>query len=306
MKRTLDLSRGSHFLKIIVLSALIQLSCGVSLAAYTSGEIYSGTDGAKVTVDEVVKKVTPGSVVFFGELHNQPKIKEAQLKILQLLKKKYKALNVGMEFFAYNDQKHVNSYRNGTLAESDFLSAVKWGSYDFSNYRDQVLLPSKFEAKTLALNAPRSLTSKIAQTGLESLSDSELGMMPPDFTLGNDDYYIRFRSLMEDHVTDPTDLKNYFIAQSTWDDTMAWQIVEFFKNKPDRILFVIVGEFHVQYGGGLPDRVKARSDEAGVAVKQLSISSVALNGLNDEEQEVEVLPSPDFGQRADYIWTFQF
>ena len=306
MRRTLDLGRGKHLLKAIGVSALIQIFCMVSFAGYVPGEIYLGTDGSAVTVEELVNTVTPGSVVFFGELHNQPKIRDAQLKILQLLKKKYKALNVGMEFFAYNDQKQVNSYRMGLLAESDFLSAVKWGSYDFSNYRDQVLFPGKLEGKTLALNAPRSLTSKIAQTGLESLSDSEVGLMPPDFTLGNDDYYMRFRSLMADHVTDPTDLKNYFIAQSTWDDTMAWQIVEFFKNKPDRILFVIVGEFHVQYGGGLPDRVKARSDEAGMGLKQLSISSVALNGLNDEEQKAEVLPSSDFGQRADYVWTFQF
>lgn len=306
MERTLDLGRGRHLSKAIGLSALIQIFCMVSFGAFVPGEIYSGIDGSQVSVEEVISKVTPGSVVFFGELHNQAKVKDAQLKILQLLKKKYKTLSVGMEFFAYNDQKQVNSYRMGLLAETDFLSAVKWGSYDFSNYRDQVLLPSKLEAKTLALNAPRNLTSKIAKTGLESLSESEVSLMPPDFTLGNDDYYLRFRSLMEDHVTDPTDLKNYFIAQSTWDDTMAWQIVEFFKNKPDRILFVLVGEFHVQYGGGLPDRVKARSDEAGIGLKQISISSVALNGLNEEEQEMEVLPSSDFGQRADYIWTFQF
>jgi uncharacterized iron-regulated protein len=89
---------------------------------------------------------------------------------------------------------------------------------------------------------------------------------------------------------------NYFAAQSIWDDTMAWRAVEFLKLHPEQTLFIIVGEFHVQYGGGLPDRLRARGLK-----NVISLSLVNVDGMSADEEKVATEPTAD-GPRADFIW----
>jgi uncharacterized iron-regulated protein len=70
------------------------------------------------------------------------------------------------------------------------------------------------------------------------------------------------------------------------------------RNHPDQVLVIIVGEFHVQYGGGTPDRLKARWPEARI----MTLSQVWTEGMSPEEIQAELQPSSQEGPRADYIW----
>ncbi|MFN9065984.1 MAG: iron-regulated protein, partial [Bdellovibrionales bacterium] len=63
------------------------------------------------------------------------------------------------------------------------------------------------------------------------------------------------------------------------------------------VIVVLVGEFHKQYGGGLDDRLKAR-----VLSSVMSISQVNTSGLNSEEIKEAIMPHPEYGPRADWIW----
>ena len=259
---------------------------------------YSGATQQKASFQETTSSIKPGSVVIIGENHGLELHQRQQMAIMQALRSYGPKISVGLEFFTYTDQPLVNDYRQGILDEESFLKAIKWGSPSFDFYRQQAQFPLIIEGgQTLALNAPRSLTGKVAKTGLESLTAEEAALLPPGFTLGRDSYKQRFLSLMP-HLPSPAHGDRYFAAQSIWDDTMAWVATEYMKAHPDFILVIIVGEFHVQYGGGLPNRIQARAPGLNV----VTFSQVNTNGLTSEEAEAELAPSAVDGPRADYLW----
>jgi uncharacterized iron-regulated protein len=218
---------------------------------------------------------------------------------MSALRKAGFTVSVGMEFFSYPMQASLDAFRAGQVSEADFLKATAWSGYKFELYRDQLLFPSSAEgATTIALNAPRYLANKIRQTGFASLTAVEMALLPPNYQGGNSNYRDRFAIAARPHLT-PQTFDGYFNAQSVWDDTMAWQTAQFLASHPNHVFVIVVGEFHVQYGGGLPDRLKAR----GIS-SILTLSQVDHSVYSDEELGEELIPHPKYGARADFIWIF--
>ncbi|KYG63231.1 iron-regulated protein [Bdellovibrio bacteriovorus] len=249
-------------------------------------------------MEQALSQVTPGSVVVVGENHGLKTHQNQQIAIMTALRAQGLKVSVGMEFFTFTDQVFVDQYRQGQLSETDFLSQIKWGNPSFEFYKDQVQFPLLSEgSQTWALNAPRSLTSKVAKMGLSSLTSEEQALLPPGFALGRESYRQRFLAMMP-HLPNPEAGERYFAAQSIWDDTMAWRAAEFITQHPEQVLVIVVGEFHVQYGGGLPDRIQARSPQTPV----WTFSQVNTVDLSPEEIATEMSPSPQYGPRAHFLW----
>ncbi len=264
---------------------------------YQSDQVY-GKGLELITLDQATQNIQPGSIVVLGEQHGTSKQASQQMQILESIRKNNKIVSVGMEFFEAQDQALVNQWRAGQLAEADFLKAIGWGSFPFADYSGQAMFPKSEEgATTVALNASRKLTGKIAKVGLSGLSDEERAQLPPGFTLGNDRYFERFKEIMGGHLPSADAINRYFAAQSTWDEAMAYRATEYIKAHPDQILVIVVGEFHVQYGGGLPDRIQARGGNV------TTFSLVNLAGLEPSDQIQAVQPSTVYGARADFVLT---
>jgi uncharacterized iron-regulated protein len=250
-----------------------------------------------VLVTDIAKSIRPGQVLVMGELHGLKSSPAAQTALLKALRDQGLKVSVGLEFFYYPDQSLVDAFRSGQLAEGDFLKQIQWGLPPFDFYRDQAIFPNYQNGeRTLALNAPRALTGRISKVGLAGLTLDELKLLPPNFQLGRDSYKKRFLADMP-HLPNPAAGDNYFAAQSAWDDTMAWRAAEFLKAHPDQVLAIVVGDFHAQYGGGLPDRIAARTGQ-----KPVVFSMVATDGLTEDETREALEPSLEFGPRADYLW----
>lgn len=274
----------------------------LGLSRDLSTEIESAKSGIysqglkKTQLAEALKNIHPGQVIVLGEQHGTQVQAQQQLDILKELKKMGLRVSVGMEFFDFNQQSFVDSYRQGVISEEDFLKSIQWGQgFPFSAYRSQVQFPQAPLESVVALNAPRSITGKISKLGWEGLTNEERNQLPQDLSLGNSLYFERFKLVMGSHVPESAILR-YFQAQSTWDATMAWKADDFIKTHPDQVLVIIVGEFHVQYGGGLPDRLRQR----GLSVTTFSL--VNIEGLTDIEVDVELQPHSSYGSRADYVW----
>ena len=69
------------------------------------------------------------------------------------------------------------------------------------------------------------------------------------------------------------------------------------KNRPDEFFVIIVGDFHNKFGGGTPDRLKARGAQLVVTISQESA-----NTMTDQELEDEIKADANGEKRADYIW----
>jgi uncharacterized iron-regulated protein len=274
-------------------------------APFDPNAIYDGRTLTPLTPKELVTNFEPGSVVIISEIHDNTQHHQNQITLLKALAdrdnfarpQKPTTLSLGMEFFEYPIQPLLNQFLQNQITEPDFLKAIQWGSQDFGQYRQQVLTPPQHGGTTLALNAPKILTRHVSLQGLKNLPNDLQKLMPPQFALGNDLYFERFKGVMSSHVP-PEKLKHYFASQSIWDDTMAWKATDYIQNNPEQILVMIVGDFHVSYGGGLPDRLRART-QAPI----YTISQVDLQGLSSQEIQELIEPHPRYGARADYIWT---
>lgn len=281
---------------LMMLSPLALVAGQVPEALLPSDTVYA-QGLTETTLEESLSLVRGGDVILLGEQHGTQAQALQQTYVIETLKKKGLKVSVGMEFFNYTQQGLVDAWRAGRLSESEFLRQIGWGAgFSFDAYRRQLQATSS-DGFIIALNAPRSLTSKVAKTGLGSLTEPEIQLLPPGLQVGNSKYLKRFKQAIG-HVSDPTMIENYFMAQSIWDDTMAWRAAEFLMAHPNQVLVVIVGEFHVQYGGGLPDRMKARNLQ-----NLTTFSLVNLQDLSESEQASQVRPSVEYGPRADFIWT---
>lgn len=241
----------------------------------------------------------PGEIVVLGEDHatkngaGEPEQyihHDNQLRLIEQL-----GASVGMEFLTYTFQNSVDQFLAGSLPEADFLREVHWSSGNpFEFYRPQIVAPRGFTgATTVALNIPSEIAGKVAANGKDSLDSGERALLPPVWRRGNDAYFERFKEVMKEHPLPPAELENYFWAQSLWDDTMAWRALQARASRP---LVIIVGAFHVEFGGGLPYELRAQ----GASVK--TVLQVAVDDWSAASLRAAIQPDPVYGARADFLW----
>ncbi len=261
-----------------------------------NAQIYRGDGVNQADLEAALAGVQPGTIVILGESHGVTAHRDQHIEILTQLRKQGLKVSVGLEFLNYPDQTFLDQFRYQEIDEATFLSIVGWKGLSFDFYRDQILFPNVMAGEfSLALNLPRSISSKLSKQGLESLTEDEWKIMPPNFSVGRDSYKERFAAAAGAHCPS---LDRCFAAQSAWDDTMAWQAAQFIQRQPAQVLVIVVGEFHAQFGGGLADRIRARNSEIPI----LTFSQIWAEGLTDEEIQNELKPSVVEGPRADFIW----
>ena len=285
------------FKKSSILSALFAFGLVFSFSVLAKAQIYDGNTQNQTDLQTLVGGIRPGSVVIVGEMHGLKPVRDQHIELLTAIKNKGLNVSVGMEFFNYTDQMFVEQYRSNEIDEAAFLQIINWGGYDFNLYKDQLL----FGEFGLGINLTREVTKIISKFGINALTPDQKKLLPPNFTIGRDSYRQRFFQAMG-HPVPIASLENYFVAQSAWDDTMAWQTAQFQKQHPDQVFVIFVGEFHVQYGGGVPNRLNERLLSENLPVDILTVSQIYTDGMTEQEIQDSLKPSITEGIRADFIW----
>lgn len=272
----------------------------ISLSA--NAQLLDGNTLAPVQTQAIVDQIQPGSVLIIGEMHGLAPVQSQQVEVLNALRAKGLKITVGFEFFNYTDQQAMNDYRAGQTTEADFLKAINWTGYSFDFYKTQLLFPDATLGETaLGLNVPSFVTKQLSKGGYDSLTAEQKALLPADFTLGNQGYKDRFAAVMGGHMpADKLDL--YFAAQSAWDDTISMNAANYIEQHPQDVFVIIIGEFHVAYGGGTPDRLTQRLLAKGLQPRITTISQLYVDGLTADEIKDEATPSSLYGKRSDFIW----
>lgn len=283
----------------------LPLYASILLASCAEAQLIDGRTLQPANAEQVIENVTPGSILILGESHGLEKHRDQHILLLNKLKSKGLPVSVGLEFINYPDQTFLDQYTTGQLEEAQFLNIINWQGIDFKFYKQQLLFPQQASGFSLGLNIPRAITSKVAKDGLESLTDNEKKLLPPEFHVGRDSYKKRFIDVI--HVPAGPVADRYFLAQSMWDDTMAWQATQFIHQHPDQVLVIVVGEFHAQYGGGLADRIRSRDSSLKITtLSQIWAVQKFADGHQENESDAdianEIKVSPEEGPRGDFIW----
>lgn len=271
----------------------------LSLFAFsTQAQLFFGSSPQSVSIEYAVSQVEKGDIIVIGELHNHPVHQENQRHLLKALKEHGLTFDVGMEFFYdYRKQPFVDTFLKGDMDEVDFLDRIGLTPQTFLSYKPQVLAPLEVGGWTYAINAAKELTRALAAEGLDNLPEDLKKLLPDQFELGNEDYLQRFREILGGDHFPPEKLENYFAAQSAWDDVMAWQSLKYFSNSQSDVLVIIVGNFHAQYEGGLPQRLRSRG-----AHRVVTFSQVDSTNLSQDEIESLVSPSDLWGPQGSFVW----
>ena len=280
-------SRGEIVMNLRLLLLIISLFS----ASPVFSQLYDGHSLTQTSLQALVGSVQPGSILLLGENHGLQSHRDQHMQVLEALKARGLKLSVGLEFINYTDQGQVDAYRNAKIDETEFLKNIVWSGFPFELYKSQL----NFGEFSLGLNLPRNISSKISKSGLESLTIAERALLPTDFALGRDSYRERFMVAAGAHCKNP---QNCFVAQCSWDDTMATTATRFLAEHPEQVLVIVVGEFHVQFGGGLAYRIQQRSP--GILVT--SLSQIWAEDMTEEEINQSLQASPVEGVRADFIW----
>ncbi len=284
------------------LSLLISNLFVLFISQSVYAQLLNGNNLAPVQTQAIVDQIQPGSILIIGEMHGLAPVQAQQIEILNAIRAKGLKLAVGFEFFNYTDQKAIDDYRAGQTTQDDFLKAINWGGFNFDFYKSQLLFPDISLGETsLGLNVPSFVTKQLSKGGYDSLTPEQKSLLPADFTLGNQGYKDRFAAVMGGHMpADKLDL--YFAAQSAWDDTISMNAANYIEQHPGDVFVIIIGEFHVAYGGGTPDRLNQRLLAKGIQPHITTISQLYVEGLTADEITKEVTPSPLYGKRSDFIW----
>jgi uncharacterized iron-regulated protein len=256
------------------------------------------------TVRATLQELARVRVVYLAETHDRPSDHQAQLEIIQALHVLHPKLVIGMEMFQRPYQSALNGYLAGQLTETELQQrsqyAKRWG-YSWEFYAPVLRFAKAQQLPVIALNVPTEVTRKVARTGLEGLTVADRQWIPPRsaIVLGPESYRQRMQAIyqeMHHGKGNSTGFERFFLAQVLWDETMAEQIVKTIRQSPDSLMVVLVGQGHVLYGEGIPQRVARRMNGVGVnRQRPLEQRSLLLNPSADIEVGSD-------GTITDYFW----
>jgi len=266
------------------------------------GTIVSPSSQQKQDARSVLRRLAQAQVVYLAETHDRAADHQAQLAMIQALHRLRPNLSIALEMFQQPYQSVLDRYLAGQLSETQLQDqsqyAKRWG-FPWEFYAPILRYAKANHLPVIALNLPSEITRKVARQGLDSLSSVEQQSLPPaaEIELGPDAYRDRLQQLHQEIHQGSGNSNNFdrfFLVQVLWDETMAARIARAVKQDPDRLVVVLVGQGHVAYGDGIPNRVSRRLQSQ----------------LNQPFQQFSVLlnPSPEQSQQgpaiADYVWSY--
>ncbi len=234
--------------------------------------------GLPLTPEQLFDRLESVSAVCAGERHPEARDHYAQLALLAGLEARAEAsgrqLGVGLEMLSPREQPALDAFVAGELPLTALPAQVEWQArwgYDFSLYHPIFALAGGADLTLLALNAPRSLTRRVAQVGLEGLTAAEAHELP---ALALDDRAHRALFDAATRAHPAGDPQRRYSAQVVWDETMAERAHAWLEQRsPARQLLLLAGLYHCAEPA-IPQRLRRRGTER--------VASVAVAGATAE------------------------
>lgn len=212
----------------------------------------------------VIEGAAGKKIVYVGEYHDRVSHHNVQLQVVQGMHRKHPKIAVGMEMFQRPFQKALDDYINGSIDEREFLKRSeyfkRWG-FDYNLYKPIIDFCREKKIPVIALNISREIVEKVAQKGLDALSEEEKKEIPPEMDFSDDEYKERLKNIFGRHGGGggERNFDFFYQAQVLWDEIMSQSIDEFLKKNPDYRMVGITGGGHLAYGSGIPKRTLRRN-----------------------------------------------
>lgn len=266
----------------VALAALAPLSCATTTPATSS---QSWNPPAVVlkrapSLHDVLIGLDEHRAIFVGETHTRYDHHLVQLEVLQFLHQRHQDVAVGVEWFQFPFQQHLDDYLAGRSTEAEMLDRTgyfeRW-RYDYRLYRPIIEYAKTNNLPVVALNAPREVTQQISAVGITALSEDLKAQLPANYDRSDQEYAERIKRHFEQHPNDNQTFENFLDVMLTWDETMADRAAGHLKRNPQRKMVIFAGAGHVAFGSGIPNRLARRTGEPGATLL------VGLEGVSDQK-----------------------
>jgi uncharacterized iron-regulated protein len=287
-------------LALLFASWLCIVPIAPAIAAESIPGRFSNAQGQLTATADMVNQLQQADVVYLGETHDRAADHAAQLAIIQTLHDRTPNLAIGLEMFQRPYQKLLDRYVAGELDEATLRDRSeydkRWG-FDWEMYAPILRYAKAQKIPLIALNTPTEVTRKVSRQGLNSLNWADRRFIPPLSEIRTEPEAYRkmlaeiFTSMHPaGKTTDPARFDRFFQAQVLWDETMADRIVQI----PHRPIVVLVGQGHLVYRYGIPDRVDRRKPGLKQIVILLSPDpdQSAIDGQGQPIADYTIAPAP--------------
>lgn len=202
-------------------------------------------------------------MVFVGEFHTVKRHHRVQADILRGLSDRNKKLALGMEMFNIDQQPILDRWQAGGAGFGKLLELLgldRWTN--LHDYAPLIMLCRDKGIPIVALNAPDSLVKAVARKGIDGLEAKQLARIPKDVTDIDPLYDRLLRMRLRVHrAFEGKTLDNIVLAQALRDSIMARAAISFLESPrgSGRSMVVVAGAGHMNYGFGVPERVRRHS-----------------------------------------------
>ncbi len=232
-------------------------------------KIFDGR-GKPRDIESVVAETSGRRAVFIGESHDRYDQHLTEVEIIRCLyERDPNRWAIGVEFIQRPFQPDLDAYIAGQIDEREFLRRTeyfdRWG-FDYRLYRPIFRFAREHGIPVIALNARRELSEEVGKQGLEGLSEGLREQLPSEIDKSDTSYRKRLEKIFKQHSQGGGNFEHFWEAQLVWDETMAERVAEYLSNHPDKAMVVLAGSGHVEFGSGIPNRVRRRLLDVTIAV----------------------------------------
>ncbi len=264
------------------------------------GPVVAGPDCQALIMDMVMGEPVPMEVmlddlatvriIYLGEVHSIPRHHAVQLELLQLLAQGNTKPALGMEMFSQDQQSLLDKWQEGNSDTGHLMRDLGREAWTNLKDYDSLLVRARdLKIPVVALNAPEGLVRKVSRNGVESLTESERRMLPSgyDTISPGSERLLRLRLRVHKAFQEKS-LASVVMAQAIRDEAMAQAIVRFLASAQgqDRVMVVVAGAGHVNYGFGIPERVRKQIDLSSRIVLLTESGELVLS----EEEKRQAIP----------------
>jgi len=272
-------------------------------------KMFDGEDGSAIVWADLMHAVKNSDIVIIGEQHGHPTGLATVAKLWE------ETINAGangavcLEFFERDEQIALDDYLTGITDEDAFIEAANRSQGNYPDGHRAMVEAAKIAgAPVFAANAPRRYIRQMSRVGVETFDNftdtqHNLFVLPNVPTEGryHDDFFEIMDAIHSDDAADENQdltpeeieearkakeahikrVQGMFRAQCMWDTTMADSTL-IAHAKGYQPVFMVVGQFHVDNGGGIPDRIDTAAP--GLRVYTITVESIWSDKLQEEDQ----------------------
>lgn len=256
--------------------------------------------GLPLGFDALMELLAGARLVYIGETHDNLAAHRVQLRILRELERRHPGrVALAMEMFRAPQQDALDRWSRGELDEAAFLAAVDWRrtwGLDFGYYRELLAFARERRMDVIALNPPRELQDAVKRQGVDALPEDLRRQLP---ALGPPDPHQRrvLEAIYRAHRPTGGDFEAFFRVQRLWEESMAERLADYLQGPrgAGRIVVVLTGGGHVEYGFGVPKNLLRRLPLPYTIVLPTEIEVPADKRMPVAEPELPLAP-------ADVVW----